>query len=177
MADGTPGDGSWTFFLDSARLTYDAKDIKTKFDSDLHLPERRPMSGFPRSENQLRDSPRYPELITPDRAERAGRHRLRLQQVRSKNTTIDGYFIYKGDDRTTFERRGVPTPGDNADIYTVGGKHHRHPGEHWQYSVEGAYQFGKKEDTIDRRPRLSPTARHQRLRRQRQAQLPLQGLA
>src|ERR1700690_257089 len=32
VADGTPGDGSWTFFLDSIRATFDAKGIKTKFD-------------------------------------------------------------------------------------------------------------------------------------------------
>ena len=32
VMDGTPDDGSWTFFLDSIRLTYEAKEIKTKFD-------------------------------------------------------------------------------------------------------------------------------------------------
>jgi hypothetical protein len=32
VADGTPGDGSWTFFLDSIRAMFDAKGIKTKFD-------------------------------------------------------------------------------------------------------------------------------------------------
>ena len=32
VCDGTPYDGSWTMFLDSIRASYDAKDIKTKFD-------------------------------------------------------------------------------------------------------------------------------------------------
>ena len=32
VLDGTPADGSLTFFLDGIRLTYDAKPIKTKFD-------------------------------------------------------------------------------------------------------------------------------------------------
>ena len=30
--DGTPGDGSWSFFLDSVRAVFDAQEIKTKFD-------------------------------------------------------------------------------------------------------------------------------------------------
>ena len=32
VADGTPGDGSWTMYFDSIRANYDAKEIKTKFD-------------------------------------------------------------------------------------------------------------------------------------------------
>ncbi len=66
-----------------------------------------------------------------------------------KNTQIDGYFIYKNDRRATFMVAGVPkTPGDNADIGTVGGKITGTPNENWQYSIEGAYQFGSKYDRI-----------------------------
>ena len=36
--------------------------------------------------------------------------------------------------------------GDNADIYTVGSKISGTPTPHWAYSVEGAYQFGSKQD-------------------------------
>src|ERR1035438_9755888 len=32
VLDGTPGDGSWTYFLDSIRTTYELKDAKTKID-------------------------------------------------------------------------------------------------------------------------------------------------
>jgi hypothetical protein len=32
VADGTPLDGSWSYYLDSARVTYEAKEIQTKFD-------------------------------------------------------------------------------------------------------------------------------------------------
>jgi hypothetical protein len=58
-----------------------------------------------------------------------------------KNTQIDGYFIYKRDDKVFLR-------GDNADIYTFGSKITGTPAEHWAYSVEGAYQFGRKEDVI-----------------------------
>ena len=32
VADGTPQDGSWTFFFDSVRATFEVKEIKTKID-------------------------------------------------------------------------------------------------------------------------------------------------
>ena len=53
-----------------------------------------------------------------------------------KNTQLDGYFIYKRDDREL-------AIGDNADIYTLGGRITGTPWPHWQYSVEGAYHLGK----------------------------------
>lgn len=69
------------------------------------------------------------------------------------NTTIQaanltGYFIYKHDDRVT-------TAGDNADIYTIGGRLSGLFGEHWKYSAEGAYQFGQKQDLNIKAPAVS----------------------
>jgi hypothetical protein len=57
---------------------------------------------------------------------------------------VDGYFIYKHDSRLN----DYPTAsfGDNADIYTVGGRLSGTVLEHWKYSAEGAYQFGRKQD-------------------------------
>ena len=55
---------------------------------------------------------------------------------------LDGYFIYKHDDRLN----DPVTFGDNADIYTVGGRVSGLVRERWKYSVEGAYQFGRKQD-------------------------------
>ena len=52
---------------------------------------------------------------------------------------LAGYFIYKHDDRVT-------AGGDNADIYTIGGRVSGLPRDHWKYSAEGAYQFGNKQD-------------------------------
>jgi hypothetical protein len=68
-----------------------------------------------------------------------------LEKIRSsghlKNTQLDAYFIYKRDEQ-------VRSNGDNADIYTIGGKITGTLADHWQYSGEGAYQFGNKEDNV-----------------------------
>jgi hypothetical protein len=55
------------------------------------------------------------------------------------NLQVDGYFIYKRDDKQLAN-------GDNADIYTIGSKISGTPATHWAYSAEGAYQFGSKQD-------------------------------
>ncbi len=139
-ADGTPCDGSWTFYLDSVRLAYDAKEIKTKFDLMYIYQNPLPGEWVP----TLGRSSDYP--VTDQREQGVIAY---VSNKSVKNTQIDGYFIAKHDDRETFMVANVPrTPGDNGDIYTVGGKVTGTPAEHWQYSVEGAYQFGRKEDII-----------------------------
>lgn len=149
VADGTPGDGSWTFFLDSARLTYDAKELKTKFDLIYIYQSARPDEAFPTI-----GSARYSD---PPRGFMGTDHYVTEQNEQGivvyasnksvKNTTIDGYFIFKRDDQETLMSRGaLVSSGDNADIYTLGSKITGTPAEHWQYSIEGAYQFGEKQD-------------------------------
>jgi hypothetical protein len=150
VSDGTPNDGSWTFYFDAARLTFDAKDIKTKFDviyihQDAMPDEWLPTLGHPRYTNR----PRYPgtDYWVTEQNEQGVVFYVSNKSI--KNTTIDGYFIYKRDDRAALMKRGAfqhQLLGDNADIYTIGGKITGTPAEHWQYSVEGAYQFGRKED-------------------------------
>jgi hypothetical protein len=66
---------------------------------------------------------------------------LYLSNKSVKGMQIDGYFIYKRDDKEFVN-------GDNADIYTIGSKITGTPAEHWSYSVEGAYQFGHKQDAM-----------------------------
>lgn len=68
------------------------------------------------------------------------------------NTRIDGYFIYKQDDRELAN-------GDDADIYTTGGKIAGHVGRSWSYSLEGAYQFGSKNDPMVTQPVAAPGRR------------------
>ena len=140
VADGTPGDGSWTFYLDSIRVTYDAKEIKTKFDLMYIYQNPLPGEWVP----TLGRSSDYP--VTDQREQGLIAY---VSNKSIKNTQIDGYFIAKHDDRETFLIANVPkTPGDNGDVYTVGGKVTGTPIDHWQYSVEGAYQFGRKEDIV-----------------------------
>ena len=59
VLDGTPGDGSWTFFLDSIRTTYELKEAKTKFDVIYIYQNAMPDEWIPTigesSDNTLRD--------------------------------------------------------------------------------------------------------------------------
>ena len=134
VADGTPGDGSWAFFLDSVRLTYLANDIKTRFDAIYIYQNARPGEWIP----------------TLGRSKDYGLTEQNEQGVifyasnkSLKDVTLDGYFMYKRDAKEFAN-------GDNADIYTLGARVTGLAAENWQYSVEGAYQFGKKQDATVR---------------------------
>jgi hypothetical protein len=163
MADGTPGDGSWTFFLDSIRLGYDAKNIKTKFDVIYIYQNAMPDQWLPtigssrtnRPPNSAVDKPYY---LTEQNEQGAI---LYVSNKSIQNTQIDAYFFYKGDTPESAILSPYGTPlGDEADIYTIGGKVTGTLVEHWKYSLEGAYQFGNKRDPTVRTPvNLSSTSR------------------
>lgn len=142
VADGTPGDGSWTYFLDGIRATYDAKDIKTKFDLMYIYQNALADDWVPTIGRTSRAGTDYPLTEQQEQGVIAYVSNKSIQK-----TTLDGYFMYKRDNQVTFQRGGNPwTPGDNADIYTLGGRVTGMPAEHWQYSLEGGYQFGWKQD-------------------------------
>ena len=176
VMDGTPGDGSWTFFLDSLRATYDAKDIKTKMDVIYIYQDALPDGVMPTiGESSGNTSPlgKRPYYLTEQNEQGAI---IYLSNKSVKDMQIDGYFIYKGDHRTDTT---LIKNGDNADIFTVGSKITGTPTEHWFYSAEAAYQFGSKQDSNVLAsyyvPQPDRTARHQRLCRQGQAHLSVQG--
>jgi hypothetical protein len=130
VSDGTPGDGSWAFFLDSVRMTYDVKDIKTKLDLIYIYQNAHPDSWLPTLDNSAAYN------LTEQNEQGVI---LYGSNKSIRNMQLDGYFIYKRDAKEFAN-------GDNADIYTLGGKVTGTPAAHWQYSVEGAYQFGDKQD-------------------------------
>ena len=136
LADGTPGDGSWTFFLDAARVTFDAAEIKTKFDLMYINQAAVPDDHFPTIDQPTFNSLYY-NLTEQDEQGVV----VYASNKSIKNTTLDGYFIYKNDEK-------VPefANGSDGDIYTFGGKVTGTPADHWTYSAEGAYQFGNKKD-------------------------------
>lgn len=138
VADGTPSDGSWTFFMDSIRVGYDASDIKTKFDLVYMNQGARPDSMLP-TIGQINKNV-APAVYTLTEQNEQGV--IAYASNKSlKNTTIDGYFIYKRDDRDP-----LITNGDDANIYTAGGRVSGLVADHVQYAAEGAYQFGEKKD-------------------------------
>ncbi len=109
--DGTPGDGSWSFFMDGARAAFDAKAIKTKFDVSYismhaYAGEVIPTIGNSSSFNAAGGYTGY--LLTEQDEQGAV---LSIANNSIENMTLGGYFIYKDDTRV----QGVPN-GDNANI-------------------------------------------------------------
>jgi hypothetical protein len=136
VADGTPGDGSWTYFLDAARVSVDAKGIKTKFDAVYIYQSARPDEWLPTLDNSWGYS------LTEQNEQGII---LYASNKSLKNTTIDAYFAYKRDDQELAN-------GDSGDIFTLGARGTGYFAEHFHYSIEGAYQFGEKQDPTVRTP-------------------------
>jgi hypothetical protein len=138
--DGTPSDGSWTYFLDSARVAYDARELKTRFDA-VYIDQNARADAWMPTLNAHQDN-----YQLTDQDEQGA---ILYASNRSiANTTLDGYFIYKHDEQ--YRSEYVPDgSGDTGDIYTFGARISGLPGYHWSYSAEGAYQFGWKDDTYN----------------------------
>jgi hypothetical protein len=155
VADGTPFDGSWTMFLDSIRLNYDAKDLNTKFDLVYIYQNALPDEWIPTigksSENVAPPVGSSPPAQKPYYLTEQDEQGVILYASNKsiKDTQVDGYFIYKRDHRVD---TSILPNGDDADIYTLGGKITGTPAEHWKYSAEGAYQFGQKKDPTVKTP-------------------------
>ena len=133
IGDATPNDGSWTNFYDAVRVSIDAKDLKTKFDvivlnQQALCGDRIPILGSDRKLASLTDQDETGVI-------------LYASNKSVKDTQIDGYFIYKSDNSIPQIAKGY-----NADIYTIGGRVAGTPAEHWQYTAEGAYQWGRRND-------------------------------
>ena len=136
--DGTPNDGSATAFLDMARLTYDLKDQQTTIDLIGILQYARDNTWLPIINGGE-------ERLLADQNEKGAI--LNISNKSIKQANLDGYFIYKHDDRLNNPiPANISNMGDNADIYTVGGRLSGLVFDHWKYSAEGAYQFGEKQD-------------------------------
>ena len=143
VGDGTPEDGSFTTFLDSARLTYKLDQQKTTLDFIGIIQDARPDGWLPTlgPSTSLGSVPGPEPLTLTDQNEKGA-----ILWVNNKSLSyanFDGYFIYKHDD---ILNAPVQTFGDNADLYTVGGRVAGSLRDHWKYSAEGAYQFGQKQE-------------------------------
>ncbi|HQA45687.1 MAG: alginate export family protein [Phycisphaerae bacterium] len=127
VLDGTPLDGSTTLYFDAARFTFDLKDIKTTADV-IYI-------------QQWSDTDKWlPPINDRDLAVTEQNEIGAILYVSNKSidrTTIDGYFIYKGDE-------DVLPNGDDGDIYTFGGRFVRDWTDHITTRSEGAFQFGER---------------------------------
>lgn len=146
VLDGTPLDGSRTIFFDAARFTANLESCKTKVDliyiqqyadSDEWLP--------PFCDKDFHNIEQDEKGVI-----------LYVSNKSIKDTTVDGYFIYKHDEQVLGAepgdiRSGNLAPwqaGDNADIYTFGSRIVHEIDEHWQIKGEGAFQFGSKSKAV-----------------------------
>jgi len=130
VIEGTPRDGTRTFFFDAIRATWDAKDINTTFDL-LALRNHANSSWWIRPFND-----RDLDLIEHDECGVI----LYASNKSLEKTTVDGYFIYKRDDR-------VLQVGNTGELYTFGVRVAGECGTHWKYRAEAAPQFGHKNGT------------------------------
>ena len=155
VGDGTPGDGTWTDFLDAARLTYELKEQHTTIDAIGVVQYARPDAWLPTlGPSSNAGSPTAYGLT--DQNEKGAMLCIANKSIPTAN--LDGYFIYKHDTRVN-NPPPVGTSGDNADIYTVGGRISGLVKDHWNYSAEGAYQCGEKQDPTIDNSLLAPSAR------------------
>ncbi len=139
--DGTPYDGSWTYYLDAARLTYELKDQHTVIETIGIIQSAKDDSWLPTINNQNR--------YTSEQHEKGAI--LNIVNTSIPELGINPYFIYKHDE----DVHDDTAVGDNADIYTLGARFFGLLKEHWKYSVEGAYQFGEKQDLTVKYPDVS----------------------
>jgi len=142
LGDGTPEDGSFTTFVDAARVTYRLDDQHTTIDAIGLMQFARPDAWLPTlgPSTAVGANPE-PDTLT-DQNEKGAILWIANKSLDYAN--LDGYFFYKHD--TRINNFPSQTFGDNGDIYTLGGRLSGVVCEQWKYSLEGAYQFGRKQD-------------------------------
>jgi hypothetical protein len=142
VGDGTAEDGSFTYFLDAARVTVALDDQKTTIDAIGIVQYGRPDAWLPTIGPSTKQGANVEPYLLNDQNEKGAI--LWIANKSMPKANLDGYFIYKHDSRLN----NYPTAsfGDNADIYTIGGRISGLLDDHWKYSAEGAYQCGRKQD-------------------------------
>lgn len=129
VGDGTPLDGSWTNFFDSARATIDLQDLKTKLDvivldQQAHPKDHLPIIGRQAAYSLMEQDEKGAILYATNKS--------------IKNIQIDGYLIYKKDSKVT-------SSGNNGEVYTAGARVAGALSPKWQYTAELAYQWGRRD--------------------------------
>lgn len=143
VGDGTPLDGSWTYYSDSARAIYEMKEINTAFEAIGILQDKRDNGWMPVINAEQ-------ERLVTEQNEKGAIFNIVNKSIKEMNVT--GFFMYKHDDADfsakSFAAGGKVRGADNADIYTFGLRFTGECGDHFKYWIEGAYQLGEKQDQI-----------------------------
>lgn len=130
VLDGTPRDGSRTIYFDAARLTYEVKELKTTIDA-IYIDQTASTDRWLPAINQNH----FPGLYQTDQDERGVI--LNISNKSFEKTQIDGFFIYKNDER-------IIASGNDANLYTFGARVAGDLADHWNYRAEAAGQLGRK---------------------------------
>jgi hypothetical protein len=151
--DGTPFDGTWTYFFDAARFSYEFTDQHTAIDAIGIIQDAKDNGWMP----VINEEHRY---FTEQNEKGAI---LNVVNSNFAAANLNAYFIYKHDNKVNGFDAAHPAPrgGDTGNIYTFGGRLNGILGNHWEYSTEGAYQFGQKQDQdiTDQSVEANPAAR------------------
>jgi hypothetical protein len=136
--DGTPVDGSRTFYFDAARFTFDLGE-KTKLDTIY-------VSNMPKSDWWLKPINDRDKIVTQEEEQGA----IVYLTDKSTPTQFEGYFMFKDNNPIDDIARNFITStaklqqySKKAEIYTFGGAVSGSINDNWGYRVEGAVQTGK----------------------------------
>jgi hypothetical protein len=139
VADGTPMDGSRTFYFDAARFTYDLAE-KTKLDMIF-------ICNRPDSDWWLKPINDRGKYVTQEQENGA----ILYLTDKSSPTQLEGYFMYKNNNPVDhpvvnkplyFPQPVLEAVSKKAEIYTFGGAVSGSINDNWGYRVEGAVQTG-----------------------------------
>ena len=140
VLDGTPIDGSRTIYLDSARATYTFESQQTTLDL-IYIDQYANTDRFPKPLNG----------VIEDQTEQFETGAILYARNKSllKDTDLDGYFIYKGNDPNDTPgsirvNNGAPfpSPADDGEVYTLGARIDAKVTPHWGLKAEAAGQWG-----------------------------------
>jgi hypothetical protein len=140
VMDGTPIDGSRTFYLDAARATYAFESAKTTLDL-IYIDQHADTDGFPRPLNG----------DIEDQTEQFETGAILYARNKSllKDTDLDGYFIYKGNDPNDTPANirvnngtPFPSPADDGEVYALGARIDSRLGGNWTLKAETAREWG-----------------------------------
>lgn len=139
VADGTPLDGSRTFYFDAARFTVDLAE-KTKLDMIY-------IDNQPESDWWLKPINDRRKYVTQQKEQGA----IFYLTDKSTPTQFEGYIMYKHNEPVdpivhnafAFSKTAVNAFSKEASIFTFGGAAQAPICDNWDYRVEGAVQTGE----------------------------------
>ena len=142
VMEGSPIDGSRTFFFDAARATYTAESIGTTFDA-IYIDQSADTGRFPQALNG--------EVEDQTEQDETGVILYANNKSLLKDSDLDAYFIYKHNDPNPTAgnirvNNGAPFAAatDSGDVYATGLRADVKLTPNWALRSEGVYEWGTR---------------------------------